>query len=138
MDCPSDWSVGGPAIAAEFAAGAECAAAKVVDWEPPSQSGPAPSVEESIVQVCATEADARSLRQFMEDVYGVGLGGFHPVEIDGLPAFRLDQEPGTTSIFVQSASRRYQVLTSVVASAELKDLRIRQVDSMLGSISISE
>ncbi len=136
FDYPKGWEEAGPSIASEFAAGAECAAAKIVDFEPPAGSGQGPAgfVLQSVVQICARPADGSTLDAFMQSVYPDSIGDFERTTIGGLDAYRLDL--GTDSLaFVQSDRFRFQMYTSVAADPEHERTRIEEVRRIVESVS---
>jgi hypothetical protein len=121
-------------VATAFANGATCGSAAIVDRAPPSLSGPGPSVEQSFVQVCWRPLDGRTLAQFMAATYG-SAGGFEATTLAGKPAF-VSRAGTSATYFVDTSSRRYQVATAVVASAELQPRRLAEVEQILASLSL--
>lgn len=131
---PPGWGPSGPVQATAFAAGASCGAALIVDRAPPAGSGPGPSVEQSYVQLCWKARDGQTLDQFMAATYG-SAGGFQPTTLAGRPAYRLSSGASSTA-FVDTSARRYQVVTAVIASDELRATRQAEVDRILASLSL--
>ncbi|MBM3940894.1 MAG: hypothetical protein FJ318_08440 [SAR202 cluster bacterium] len=135
MPVPNGWELTGLLVSSEFAAGAACAAVRIVDREAPSDSGQAPFLYQSLAQVCARPVDGRSLEAFMVETYGADRGGFAPASVGGKSAYRLTQDHQTT-IFLQSGTRRFQVIASVAAdSPGLEALRVSQVNQILSSLT---
>lgn len=129
---PRGWSESGAVVATAFSAGADCRSAHVIDRLPPSDSGPAPSIEQSMVQVCARPAESQSLRSFLEATYGSGIPGFVETAIGGRDAYRSGEIPDWV-IFVQTEATRYQIVTSVFAATELEAARTADVLSIIES-----
>jgi hypothetical protein len=134
LEYPSGWTETGPTIASEFALGADCAATKIVDFEPPPDAGDAEAgfVLQSVVQVCARPAGGSTLDQFMDDTYG-GIEGFEPTEIGGEPAYRRG-DPHESIAFVQRDEVRFEVLTSVAADRTLDGERADEVERIVESM----
>jgi hypothetical protein len=136
FDYPEGWVEAGATIATEFAAGAECAAAKIVDFEPPTDTGQGQAgfVLHSVVQVCAVPVDDETLDEFMAAVYPETISSFEVTEIGGRQAYRIVDGLGELA-FAQNDSYRFQLVTTVVADPELEAIRIEQVDGILETLS---
>lgn len=134
LDLPPGWSMAGPQLGTEFAQGAECAAAVVVDRDVPPDAGA--SVERSVVQVCWRPRGGATLGQFMADTYGPDLGGFEPTTLAGHPAYAVQRATSSTW-FADGTQSRYQVATSVEASPALEGARLGDVDRILSSLTLS-
>lgn len=121
-------------IATEFGAGAECAAAKIVDYEPPADSGGAEagSLLQSVVQICARPADGLSLDEFMAATYG-GTVGFEQTEIGGLKAYAQGNDFELIA-FTQTEMYRFEVLTNVTAERTVDALRVTEVKGILATV----
>lgn len=131
---PEGWEISDVAlISTSFSADAECSGANIIDREPPSGSGQAPFLFQSVFQVCARDTQGQSLDEFMESVYGQLEIEFVPVEVGGLSGYRFDQE-SSALIFAQTESHRFQLVTSVVAEPDLEALREDQVRRLIGSV----
>ncbi len=132
---PEGWGAAGLVQATAFAAGATCSSSLIVDRAPPPDAGLGASVEQSFVQVCWKGQEGKSLAEFMAATYGGG-GGFQPTTLAGRPA--LVSRAGTSATyFVDTRSRRYQVVTGVAASEGLRATRLAQVDQVLGSLTFN-
>lgn len=137
LSYPDGWQETGTAvIATQFATNARCAAALIVDQAPPTDPAQAGFVLQSAVQVCATPTDGVLLDTYMESVYGTGVPGFAPDEVDGRIGFRHDD--GLQSlIFIQTDSFRIQVATFVAADPDVEAARLAQVQQILESLRFS-
>ncbi|MGH9224702.1 MAG: hypothetical protein ACRD2W_13205 [Acidimicrobiales bacterium] len=131
---PPGWAASGQMQATAFAAGATCGSALIVDRANPEGSGPGAQVEQSYVQVCGKGLDGKTLPDFMSSTYG-STGGFQATTLAGRPAFVSRAGTASTS-FVDTSSRRYQVVTGVTASAELRPMRLAQVEQIVGSLTL--
>jgi hypothetical protein len=136
LDYPEGWHETGLVISTEFAAGAECVAALIVDQAPPTDPAQAGFVLQSGVQVCARPVDGDSLDTYMESVYGTAISEFTRSESDGVVEYRSDD--GLEShTFAQTGSNRYQVTTFVTADPDLVEERLAQVQQILASLTFS-
>ncbi len=134
MSFPEDWHETGIVISTEFAAGAECVAALIVDQAPPTDPAQAGFVLQSGVQVCAKPLDSESLDTYMESVYGSMISGFTRSESDGVVEYH--RNGGLEShTFVQTDSYRYQVTTFVTADQDLEEKRLAQVQEILANLT---
>ncbi|MGH9136718.1 MAG: hypothetical protein ACRD0G_06680 [Acidimicrobiales bacterium] len=137
LSYPPGWSPAGLELPSEFAQDAECASVKIVDRAPPPESGgaQAPSIEQSVVQVCSRPADGSTLEEFMRTTYGADLAGFEATTLAGHPAYG-QQSREFSIFFLDAGGRRYQVRTSVVAAPELESTRLAEVEQILQTLTI--
>lgn len=133
---PSGWGPAGPVISSAFAAGADCASALVVDRALPDASGPGAQVLQSFVQLCWKGTEGLSLDGYMAATYG-GTGGFQAATLAGRPAL-VAASGGSSTYFVDTSSRRYQVRTAVTASPELEAQRRAEVAQVLASLALPD
>ena len=135
---PADWSVGGQVIATQFAVGARCRSVRVIDLAPPSDSGAAAAMEQSLVQVCAKPLDADdSLDQYMRRVYGDRLQHtFAITDLDGTPGYRSTGRGQTRTTFAQHRNSLIQIVATVAASPEKTPERQAQVGKILESFAL--
>ncbi len=134
LSYPDGWHETGIVISTEFATGAECVAALIVDQAPPSDPAQAGFVLQSGVQVCAKPVDGTSLDTYMESVYGTGVSEFVRGQSDGVVEYR--RSSGLEShIFAQTDSYRFQVTAFVTADPDLEQERIAQVQEILDSLT---
>ncbi|HET7720117.1 MAG TPA: hypothetical protein VFK43_09140 [Acidimicrobiales bacterium] len=134
VEYPTGWGPGGQLQATAFANGATCGSAVIVDRAPPDGSGPGARVEQSYVQVCWRPLDGQTLSAFMAATYG-SVGGFQTTTLAGRPAYVSRAGTSSTS-FVDTSTRRYQVVTSVTATAALEATRLAEVDRILRSLTL--
>ncbi len=134
VEYPSGWGAAGQLQATAFSNGATCGSAVIIDRAPPDGSGPGARVEQSYVQVCWRPIDGRTLAAFMAATYG-SVGGFQTTTLAGRPAYVSRAGTSSTS-FVDTPSRRYQVVTSVTATAALEATRLAEVDRILKSLTL--
>lgn len=120
--------------ATAFANGATCGSAAIVDRAPPTDSGPGARVEQSYVQVCWRPLDGQTLAAFMAATYG-SVGGFQTTTLASRPAY-VSRAGTSSTYFVDTASRRYQVVASVTATAALEATRLAEVDRILKSLTL--
>lgn len=140
FELPAGWERSGAAVATEFGAGADCVAGTRVDFEPPTDpaaegggEGEAGFALRSTVQVCARPVDGRSLAEFVDDTYG-DPSAFEPAELGGLDGYR-STSGRDTIFFVQSASHRFQVLTSVATDLKLEGERLAEVAGIIDTMT---
>lgn len=133
---PAGWGPAGRLQATAFANGATCGSAAIVDRAAPGDSGPGASIEQSFVQICWRELDGMSLAEFMAATYGTA-GGFEPVTLAGRPAV-VSRAGNSSTSFVDTSTRRYQVATAVIASPELTPVRLGEVEHILESLSLPD
>jgi hypothetical protein len=137
LSYPSDWQLQGQVLSTEFAAGAQCQSVEIIDYEPAGESGPAPGILHSFVQVCAQSlGDGLTLDAFMRQTYGQSLGSFERVEVSGIPAYQTSAQPLERMIFLQTQSHRLQIAAAVVAAPERRAERQGQMEAILESFSI--
>jgi hypothetical protein len=134
VEYPPGWGPGGQLQATAFANGATCGSAVIVDRAPPSDSGPGARVEQSYVQVCWRPIDGQTLTAFMAATYG-SVGGFQTTTLAGRPAY-VSRAGNSSTFFVDTSARRYQVVTAVIASAALEATRLSEVDRILKSLTL--
>lgn len=136
---PSDWRVTGQVVATEFARGAECRSAEIVDFEPPPDAGPAAMVLRSFVQICAKPvAPGSRLEDFMLLTYGDALPDlFRETLVGGLPAYRAGGGGDQGTIFLQTDRHRIEIAFAVTADPEIRARRLAQVRRILGSLSLT-
>jgi hypothetical protein len=134
VEYPAGWGPAGQLLATAFANGATCGSAAIVDRAPPDLSGPGARIEQSFVQVCWRGRDGTTLPEFMATTYGPA-GGFQATTLAGRPAF-VSRAGTSSTFFVDTSTRRYQVATAVAASAELEPTRLAQVERILESLSL--
>jgi hypothetical protein len=134
---PSEWSVEGQVAATEFAIGSRCRSVRVVDYGPPSGSGPGAEVRQSFVQVCGKPIeDGKSLEDFMRRTYGDKLARtFVMADFNGLSVYRSREEQPTRTIFTEMRNHRIQIYCSVVADLEKSPMRRVQVENILASFA---
>jgi hypothetical protein len=134
LSYPEGWHETGIVISTEFATGAECVAALIVDQAPPSDPAQAGFVLQSGVQVCAKPVDGTSLDTYMESVYGTGVSEFVRGQSDEVVEYR--RNSGLEShIFAQTDSYRFQVTAFVTADPDLEQERLAQVQEILDSLT---
>lgn len=140
LSFPSDWRVTGLVQATGFASGADCESVEVIDFAPPEGSGPTAVRLHSFVQVCSLQTmDAATLEEFMRRTYGAGwMAQFAAIDLSGVPAFQATTGPRASTIFVQTRSRRLQIVTGVVAASDRRAQRLSQVREILRSVSFVE
>ena len=138
LSYPADWSAGGQVIATQFAVGARCRSVRVVDFEPPPDSGAAAAVEQSLVQVCAKPLETDdSLDGYMQRVYGASLeDAFVTTEFNGTPSYRSTGLGQTSTIFVQFRNSLIQIVATVATSPERTPQRQAQVEQILESFAL--
>jgi hypothetical protein len=134
VEYPEGWGPGGQVQATAFAGGATCGSALIVDRALPADSGPGASIEQSFVQVCWRGLENKTLAQFMAATYG-SAGGFQPTTLAGRPAF-VSRAGTSSTFFVDTSTNRYQVVTGVAASDQLRATRLAQVERILASLSL--
>lgn len=134
VEYPPGWGPGGQLQATAFATGATCGSAVIIDRAPPQDSGPGARVEQSYVQVCWRPIDGQTLAAFMAATYG-SVGGFQTTTLAGRPAYVSRAGTSSTS-FVDTPTRRYQIVTAVTASAALEATRLGEVDRILKSLTL--
>lgn len=135
---PADWGIAGQVVATEFAnAAARCESVRVVDAEPPADSGPAPFVLRSFVQICVLPVtDGLSLDEFMRRTYGPALSRwFSPTQLGGRPGYRADRGAAQTITVLQTRAHRIQVVSGVTTRADLGARRAAEVRAILDSLS---
>jgi hypothetical protein len=137
---PRSWKVKRQAVGgAEFVTGARCASVRVVDFEPPPESGAGGGgfLRHSFVQVCARGlTDRSSLDEFMRQTYPRSLRAqFELAKVGGVRAYTARKRDQTV-IFLQTDDYRIQILASVVASPEKLATRRAQVRRILGSFAL--
>jgi hypothetical protein len=133
---PADWKVGGSTLATEFAKGAQCKSVEVVDFQPPPGSGAA-YILHSLVQICAKPlTDTLILDAFMRQTYGdTFTAQFQVTSLSGLQAYQAINANKDTTLFLQTNHYRFQIVTTVVAAPDKRDLRLSQVQQILMSLS---
>lgn len=136
VDYPTGWGPAGPVLATAFANGATCASALIVDNAGPAGSGPGASVEQSFVQLCWKGQEGKTLAQFMTATYGASTG-FQATTLAGRPA-QVSRAGTSSTYFVDTSTRRYQVTTGVSASESLRATRQAQVDRVLASLTLPD
>lgn len=136
MQYPDGWGPAGRLLGTAFANGATCGSAVIVDRAEPGGSGPGASIEQSLVQVCWRPLDGSSLSDFMASTYGAA-GGFEATTLAGRPAF-VSRAGNSSTYFVDTAGRRYQVATAVAASPDLEARRLGEVAQILDTLSLSD
>ena len=134
VDYPAGWGPAGAVLATAFANGATCASALIVDNAGPAGSGPGASVEQSFVQLCWKGLEGRTLAQFMTATYGASTG-FQATTLAGRPA-QVSKAGTSSTYFVDTSTRRYQVTTGVSATESLRATRQAQVDHVLASLTL--
>jgi hypothetical protein len=134
---PADWRIAGHIVATEFATAARCESVQVVDGEPPADSGPAPFVIRSFVQICVMPVtDGLSLDEFMRRTYGsVLLRRFSPTRLGGRPAYRADAGGAQTNTVLQTRSHRMQIVSGVTSRPDLGARRAAEIRAILDSLS---
>lgn len=135
VDYPPGWGPAGQLQATAFANGATCGSAAIVDRALPPNAGPGAQIEQSFVQFCWRGLDGQALPEFMAATYG-SAGGFQPTTLAGRPAF-VSRAGTSSTYFVDTAGRRYQVATAVTASPALEATRLAEVQRILSSLSLS-
>jgi hypothetical protein len=107
----------------------------VVDYQPPPGSGPAGSLLHSLVQVCARPSGDSSLEQFMRHTYGDAFDDeFDATRVAGLPSYRSIEQDNST-IFLQTADHRLQIVTAVVAAPDKRPQRLADVRDILDRVA---
>lgn len=133
FEFPEGWEASQVELSTAFANGANCVSARIVDFQPPEDSGPSPGILHSVVQACSRPADGTSLEKFVSDVYGETSVMPVPVELAGTEGWEVDDGTGRI-IYLQTDSHRFQIVTSVVAEPEVAPLRFAQVEEILQSV----
>jgi hypothetical protein len=136
---PADWRIAGQLVATEFANAARCESVRVVDAEPPADSGPAAFVLRSFVQICAVPVtDGLSLDEFMGRTYGPALSGlFSPTPVGGWPGYRADGGASQSIIVLQTRGHRIQIVSGVTTRPDLAARRAAEVRAILDSLSFN-
>jgi hypothetical protein len=135
---PDDWQLHGQVIATEFADGAACQSAEIIDFQPPE--GSTALILRSLVQICARPLeDALTLNQFMRETYsGLVEEQFEPVSLSGHPAYRSRTEGPDATVFVQTDDYRIQIVSAVAAEPEASLMRTAQVHAILESLGFAK
>jgi hypothetical protein len=133
---PDGWGPAGRLLGTAFANGATCGSAVIVDRAQPEGSGQGTQVEQSLVQVCWQPRGSSSLADFMAATYG-SAGGFEATTLAGKPAF-VSLAGTSSTYFVDTSARRYQIATAVAASPELEATRLAEVERILSSLTLTE
>ena len=134
---PGDWQLEGNVLATQFAEDAQCESVEFIDSQRGGESGPAPSILHSFVQVCAQPLiDGLTLDAFMRQTYGQSLDSFERVELNGVPAYQTSAQPLERMIFLQTQSHRLQIAAAVVAAPERRAERLNQMEEILASFSV--
>jgi len=138
LDYPPDWSVDGQAIATQFAVGARCRSVRIVDFEPPADSGAAAPMEQSFVQVCAKPLDQNdSLDQYMHRIYGDSLEqAFVITDLNGTRSYQEKGKGRSRTIFTQNRIGLIQIVTAVATSPDKFSERQAQVERILESLAL--
>jgi len=133
---PDDWQLRGQLVATEFAVGAECQSAEIIDFQPPE--GSTAMILHSLVQICARpREDALTLEQFMRQTYSSLPGEtLEPVEFSGQPAYRTRKEGPDATMFVQTEDYRIQIVSAVAAEPEALPIRTAQVQAILETFTL--
>jgi hypothetical protein len=134
---PTGWKVTRQVVATEFAAEAACRSVRIVDFQPPPDSGPGAKVLQSFVQICWRRlSGGESLARFVERTYGDRATElFERTELGGVAAYRTKGEGPNLTIFLQTGDHRIQLVASVVAEPTKRALRRAQVQRILASFS---
>jgi hypothetical protein len=134
---PPDWSVEEQTVATQFAEGARCRSVRLIDFEPPPDSGAAAPMEQSFVQVCAQALEKNdSLDQYMQRVYGESLKQIFVIaDLNGTRTYQANGRGQTKTIFAQTRSGLIQVVASVATSPEKFPERQAQVERILESLT---
>ena len=137
LGIPPGWKVTGQVVATEFAAGAACQSVRIVDLQPPPDSGPGAKVLQSFVQICWKRlSGGESFARFVEKTYGERATELlERTELDGVPAYRTKGDGPNLTIFLQTDDHRIQIVASVVAEPMERALRRAQVQRILASFS---
>lgn len=133
---PADWEVTGGVVATDFQKDAQCESIRIVDFQPPPDSGSA-SIQQSFVQICAKPlTDDLPLDQFLARIYPeADAARFQPTELAGMRARETMNANGDATIYLQTDRSRIQIVTAVVAEPDLRSARRMQVQRILASIS---
>jgi hypothetical protein len=136
---PLGWKVVRQVVATEFAAGAVCKSVRIVDFEPPPDSGPGAQVLQSFVQLCWKRVSGgESLTEFVEKTYGDRASRLlERIELGRLSAYRTKGNRLNTTIFLQTDAHRLQIVAVVVAEPAKVSLRRAQVQRILESFSLT-
>ena len=139
LSYPPDWTVDGLVVATQFSAGARCRSVRIVDFEPPPDSGAAAPLEHSYVQVCARPlAEGVSLDAYMQQTYGESLARrFAKTDLNGTRAYRSRGQGTSLVIYAQSGAGLVQIVTGVTAAPEHQASRRAQVERILGGLTLS-
>ena len=139
LSYPPDWTADGPVVATQFSAGAQCRSVRIVDFEPPADSGAAAPLEHSFVQVCGRPvATGVSLDAYMQETYGESLARrFAQTDLNGTPAYRSRGQGTSLVIYARSGTGLVQVVAGVTAAPEHEALRRAQVERILGGLTLS-
>lgn len=133
---PPEWSVEGPVAATQFAATARCRSVRMVDFEPPADSGAAASVDQSYVQICVTPlSDGDSLESYMRRTYGESLARrFAKTDLNGACAYEDRGHTFSRTIFTRAGDRLIQIVTAVATVPERMADRKAQIERILGGL----
>jgi hypothetical protein len=136
LSIPRGWKLTGQVVATEFAAGAACQSARVVDFQPPPGSGPGAKMLQSFVQICWKRVrDGSSLDEFMRKTYGRRLSElFRQASVAATRAYSTKVVNGSTTIFLQTPTYRLQIAAAAVARSAKRDERLAQVQRVLASL----
>lgn len=130
LPVPAGWEADGLVLATEFATGASCRSAWVLDQPEASPTSGSPSELRSLVQVCSvTIDDGLSLEQFLAARHG-GLDRFAPVTVDGCRGLRSSTGDQTTT-YLQTGSHRIEVASAVATTTARRAQRLAEIDTAL-------
>lgn len=135
---PPDWTVDGVVVATQFSAAARCRSVRVVDFEPPADSGAAAPMQQSLVQVCAQPKEqVGSLDQYMRRVYGESFDRtFALVELQGSRAYEAKGTGSLRTIFAETHNDLVQIVAAIATSPEKFSERQTQVQKILRSLQL--
>lgn len=120
---PEGWGPGAEVVSTPFSSGAVCNAAVTSGGE---------AADQAFVQVCWRDPDHLDLAEFMATTFGPAAADFTETTLTGRPAYS-SREGARTTYFVDTAIRRYQVVTSAPTAA-----RQAEVDRVLAALDLPE
>lgn len=136
---PRGWRPEGRVLATSFGIGAACRSVRVVDREPPPDSGGgSASLLQAVVQLCARplERPASSLEEFLRRTYPPALRDqFVRTRVAGLAAFR-SGDAADGLVLLQTRRHRIEIVTAVVADDAHRARRLAQVRRILRSLAV--
>ena len=138
LDYPPDWSLDGQVIATQFAVHARCRSVRIIDSEPPPDSGAAAWIKQSYVQVCVKPLEQNdSLDQYMGRAYGELLNQkFVIMDLNGTRTYQVKGQGHAKTIFAETRKGLIQIVAFVTESPKKFTERNAQVEMILRSLTL--